>query len=534
VHFPRNRLLVTLLFISAAIAGSMPQEKDSRAGVSGTVTNAATGAPIPRAHVQLYLGGRSYGALTDINGRFAISQLPGGESSISIEAPGFQSPSIFSGSAVNRLVLGPDEQRKDLNIALTRFGAISGCVFDANGRPLQGIAMSVLSIEGVTEGEVSDPDGQYRIGNLPPGRYRVQADPALTAVKLPPEIRTDGTAEIHYAPTYYSSSLTTESASRVDVLPGAEVTGIDIRLVRTPIIAVRGTVTGIPAAGIKEVYIYANKVEPPLVQGKSVRRMFSISSRANPDGTFALWRLDPGSYILTARSYPEGWGSPPAVITVGGKDIDGIAVHLIQLFDISGLIIADDSRALLPRISFGAGLNEIPQISLQGITTRTMLFSEVAADRSFHITRIQPDQYSVHLTWNAYVKSMRLGSTNIEGPDLDPRSDSKGGALTATVSSAVGQISGVVRNAAGAVPYARVALLSEAGGIWDNPSVLSSRSDGTYAFANLTPGKYKLITLDRGVANARALRYHLDDYADVLESVEIHSGERLIRNLRQH
>jgi hypothetical protein len=66
---------------------------------------------------------------------------------------------------------------------------------------------------------------------------------------LPLEIRADGTAEVNYAATYYPSALDHKSAARVEVAPAAEVTGIDIKLVRTRITHVTGKVIGAPPGG---------------------------------------------------------------------------------------------------------------------------------------------------------------------------------------------------------------------------------------------------------------------------------------------
>jgi hypothetical protein len=485
VRIPSGKWQLPCLFFIAAVAIGLPQQTDSRAEVSGRVTNSATRTPILRAHVTLY-GQQRYGALTGIDGKFSIAQLPGGEYIVSVDAPGFQSPPSFWDAPTDRLVLRPAEHKDDLNLTLTPLGAICGRVLDAEGLPLQGMAMSALSVEGVTVGQLSDPDGQYRIGNLPPGKYRVQAAPGSSG-HLAPEIRSDGTTEVHYAPTYYPSSLTMESAAPLDVSPGAERTEIDIRLVRAPIVAVRGTVSGI-AAGKPDLYILSRKIEPPQSGGNRIRR-FVDQRRANPDGAFVIWRLDPGSYILSAQTYAESWASPPVEIVVGDTDVVGVSLRLTPLLDISGKILPGDSGARLPSPPANASLSETPQFILQGQTGNSSYFSVIAPDGSFHLTKVRPERYSVYLSWEAYVKSMRLGSTDIEGPILDLRDSHGGGALTVTASSAQGQISGVVRNAAGPAAYARIALLSERGEFLGTPAVLTAGSNGTYTFTNLTPGK---------------------------------------------
>jgi hypothetical protein len=335
VRTPSGKWQLAWLFVIAAAAVGLPQQTDSRAEVSGRVTNSATGKPILRAHVTLS-GQQRYGAITGADGKFSIARVPAGEYIVSVDAPGFQPPSSFLDAPIDRLVLRPAEHKDDLNVALIPLGAISGRVVDIDGRPLQGMTMSALSVEGVTIGELSDPDGRYRIGNLPPGKYRVQAMPASSG-NLPPEIRTDGTTEVHHAPTYYPSSLTMSSATQLDIAPGTECTGIDVQMIRGSIVAVRGAVSGIPA-GERDIYVLARKIEPPQSGGRRIRR-FVDQRRVNPDASFVIWRLDPGSYILSAQAYREGWASPPVEVVVGDKDVAGVALRLTPVLDISGKVL---------------------------------------------------------------------------------------------------------------------------------------------------------------------------------------------------
>ena len=63
-----------------------------------------------------------------------------------------------------------------------------------------------------------------------------------------------------------------------------------------------------------------------------------------------------------------------------------------------------------------------------------MNFNEV------HLSKVSPGRYLVHLTWGAYVQSMLLGSTDIDGAILDLRNGSNGAALTVHASSITGEI----------------------------------------------------------------------------------------------
>ncbi len=529
-----GKWLLALLLQSAAATG-LPQTADSRASVAGRVSNSATGAPIVRAHVSLNGDRQKYGALTGVDGKFSIAHLPAGQYIITVDAPGFQSPPAFWDVPIDRVDLRPGERKDDLDLILIPLGAISGRVLDSRNRPLQGIALSALGIEGMIEGEMSDPDGRYRLGGLSPGSYCVLAAPRSVG-NLAPEIRSDGTAEVHHAPTYYPASLAVESATRLVVAPGSERTGIDIRLVRTPIVAVKGNVLDIPS-GVSEVSVVVHKIDPPRAPTDGLSnygRRFADARRVNPDGSFVIWRLDPGSYLLSAQSYPDGWVSPPVEVKVAAENIRGIMPRLVPLSDISGRIVPDDIGAQLPAIPPNASLAETPQISLRGGTSNAWYSSVIASDGSFHLTRVLPERYHVYLSWGPYVKSMSLASSEIDGAMLDLRNGSQGTSLTVTASSAQGQISGVVRDASGPAAYARVALLSEKGGIEGNLAVLSARSDGTYNFPDITPGKFRLLALDAGVVHAGGLRYFLEEYADIIETVEIQSGDKLTLDLRRH
>jgi hypothetical protein len=259
----------------------------------------------------------------------------------------------------------------------------------------------------------------------------------------------------------------------------------------------------------------------------------AIQRNVNQDGSFVQWRLDPGSYILSVQSYPEDWVSPPVEINVADKDIGGVAMRLMHPSDISGRILFDNEEARFPPTPPNASLAQHPQIQIQGQTSNSNYYSIIADDGSFHFKNVRPERYSVYTGYieeDRYVKAMRLGSTNIQGSILDLRNGFGDGALTVTVSSAAGEISGIVRNASGPVPYARILAVRESEENW---KLAVAGSDGRY-ISDLIPGRYKLLVLDPGVINANAIRYFLDDYADIIEPVEVRAGEKTTRNLRQH
>ena len=163
-----------------------------------------------------------------------------------------------------------------------------------------------------------------------------------------------------------------------------------------------------------------------------------------------------------------------------------------------------------------------------------MSYGVIAADGSFHLTRVSPGLYAVRLSWGPYVKSMRLGETEIRGDVVDLRNFSGGAALTVTAGSPDARISGVVRGADGPVAGARVALLPEVITRFEGFRSVSARPDGTYSFTNVAPGKYTLLVLDADASRGMAIGNLLGDYADIIVPVEIHPGDRVTQELRQH
>lgn len=91
---------------------------------------------------------------------------------------------------------------------------------------------------------------------------------------FPPEVRTDGTREAHYADTNYGA--------RMKVAPGADAAGIDIALMPAPIVRVSGRITGFPSNTGLSIQLHHDN------------SMTTVNATMKKDGTFEIWRLDPG------------------------------------------------------------------------------------------------------------------------------------------------------------------------------------------------------------------------------------------------
>jgi hypothetical protein len=541
---PTFALTFLLLALCAALPAQLVLPGAAPASVSGIVTNSLTGEPILRAHVVLHCSTfgpddipQTYGALTNQEGKFTITQLPPGRYTASAERVGFvMLPKTVSASNFN-FPLAPGDKKEDFNLILTPAGAIIGRVLDAAGEP---VPNAMVRVEGNEGGETAatDEQGGYRIGGLRPGKYRVHASPRPSQFSSSAEVRTDGTEDIHYSATYYPDSLARTSARRLDVGPAAELSGIDIRLVRTGILSVSGKVSGMPGGNMR------TGIEVTRVGENGSSRAETI---VKPDGSFTISPMDPGKYTLAAVSYGQSplhnLRSAPLEIELAGASLEHIELRMIPPFEVPGQMRFDDDRSRLPtqRLSRQgqppAAQPPVPprQIHLQAVTgfMGNELAAEIGADDSFTLENVLPGRFHVLLSWGpAYVRSVRIGSTETEGDILDVR-NGPAGPVTIAVSSLMCQVAGTVSDSSGPPANTRVVLVPEAS---SGRGFQSARvkADGTYVFIALAPGKYTLAATD-GDFNPN--RYEpgaaLEDYEDVAESIDLRPGDKITKDLKR-
>ena len=537
------------LFLALAIAApgftqtqpQPPRADEKPASVEGEVRNMITGLPVERAHVSLrrYVNGGwdRYGAQTNAEGKFSILGIPAGNYQVTMDRVGYVVPAEVTRG---QMTLRPDEKKSNYKVKLIPVGSISGRVLDADGVPLEGLSVEAEFAGRTDRSAMTDDRGQYRIGGLHPGKYRVRAKGQ--GIPTPPEIRTDGSAEVNYAATYHPGALDTQSATPVMVGAATEVTGIDIRMVRTPIVRFGGKVSGIPAG-----------VKPVVVQVQRNGNYGAGGAQVKPDGSFEIWRLSPGKYTASAMANNSGelLRSVPVDFEMGDSDVENIELRILPPEDIKGQLAFDDEMAKprppqqqpgqqsTPQTAPGAPTSQQPQAQrpMRRITLREpnnmaqMKMADVADDGSFTLEKVAPGKYQVNLMgYPAFVKSVRIGQTGEDGPTLDVRSGVNGGELTVTLSSAWAAISGVVSDDKGPCAGARVTVRDSEKRNITNGTM--SGADGTYTIKNLPPGKYKLLVLDEGETNLMTSEANLDDFDDRAESIELRPKETLTRDLK--
>ena len=542
----RNSAAPVLMVAAAAIGLAQqtqtPRADEKPASVTGEVRNAMSGMPVERAHISLRRynngGWDKYGALTNAEGKYTIGGIPAATYQVTLDRVGFVAPLEVTRSA---LVLKAGEKKDDFKVKLVPVGAISGRVLDAEGQAVEGI--NVYAETGTASqrtGGVTDDRGQFRIGGLSPGKYRVRAVPQ--SLPLPPEIRTDGTVEVYYAATYHPGTVDEKAGTRVIVGPGTDVSGVDIRMVRTPIVRLAGKVSGIPE-GAKNVFVQVMQANG----GQS-----SSAGQVKADGSFEIWRPNPGKYNMRAmyNSSGEMMSSGAVEVEVGESDIENVELRLMASEDIRVQVNFDDEmakqapQAARPQSAQSTpggaqGTPQAPPPRPRGrITLRElngmgqMRMADVTEDAPFTIPKVMPGKYLVIVTgYGGYVKSVRLGETTGDGPVLNLNQGSGGAAVTVTLSSAYGEISGTVQDDKGLAAGAQVVLRDKR---YNQPIMRSvaSGADGTYTMKSVAPGMYQLLVVDESESHTITSEPVADDFDDLGETVEVRAKETVKRDLR--
>jgi Carboxypeptidase regulatory-like domain len=152
------------------------------ATISGVVTSAATGKPLPGICVEVQdESANSYyfeAARSGSGGGYRLNQVPtgsylvwfsGGCGNTGSYAPrAYGNTSVFAPQPIK--VTTPGQAVTGIGAAMQPGATITGAVTSSGGRKLSGICV-YAEVLGGQGGEANSADGHYWLGNLPPGQY---------------------------------------------------------------------------------------------------------------------------------------------------------------------------------------------------------------------------------------------------------------------------------------------------------------------------------------------------------------------------
>jgi hypothetical protein len=483
---------------------SRPQQPTSfDCAIDGSVVNSQTGEPIARAHLTLNSAGSAASTSTDSSGRWSLSNVACGPAPLLVTRTGFlqqarRAANLVSGSPVH-----------DMKIELTPQSVFYGKVLDDQGDPVMGAEVAVF-IARIAEGRLSfqrnfgsntNDLGEYRVPNITRGKYIVCSS-ARNAQER---------GDLVGVQTCYPGPLEGGAPSAMDVPAGREIK-VDFTLRQTPVVHVRGTVTGLPEG--RNI-------------GLSIVPRGPAASQVNPgggngrDGKFDF-RVPAGSYMISADYFEGGKHLLARVpIEVGATDIDNVTVAMNGGFAVTGQVrINSQSQQTSARSQFGMNLRPVEP------TTGAGQLKWDADHTSFAFNDMSPGAYRFDVFPPApfYVKSATLAGQDILNNEFSVAQAA--GPIEIVLSDDGGSIEGDAVNADGQLVTGGIIALRDG-----RATVIQSA--GHFKLQNLAPGDYAVYAWDDANQVPYADQDWMRRYAGSGTAVTVSAGQNAQVKLTQ-
>ena len=484
-----------------ATSNSNQTSSDRTARFEGQVISATTGDPLKKATVELRMptGDRTsavghYVSATDAQGHFLFEEVQPGNYTLTASRVGYVTEKVLTSGPISTLKFVAGQKLTDFTIKLTPQGSIYGRITDEDGDPVRETDLELLhwtyqngkkELRQAIPGSLSvDDDGTFMIGYLPAGRYYLRATHQTVSASTPGR---RGEPQEWYIPTYFPNSIDASGAASIQVSPGVELRGIDIRLRKARVFRIRGSV----AIGVSGTLQNLILQLTPKDGGAGQNKVVSL------DGTFEIANVLPGAYTLesvttsittlTDRATGEVTRTPPlagrVALSITDSDLDGVRLPVTGGGEITGKLKAEDPLALPANLKVRLRRGALSFDSDQD-----------KSDGTFRVRGLAPDEYRLIVSGLAdgvYVKRIKFGEQDITHRKLDLSSGATSGDLEIILSPNGGEITGIVRNEKGdAIADSTIQLTRDDD---DAPiPTVSTDQNGAFRIRSLAPGDYRV------------------------------------------
>lgn len=514
---PRALLILAwTLAVMAQIRPSRPTVP-GQGGIEGIVADAASHEPLKKA--QVVLSGPTEAAMTvvtDSAGRFAFHALPAGSYYLNASKPGYNPPQALLGFETPGAVsVGEAEQKKGVELRLMPDSAITGRVSNEDGYPVRGCTVSAVqpgyehnrrSLRSVA-GTATDGKGEYRLHNLPPGRYYVLAHcrvelPAAHPLMPPGDPRTPHET---YQAQFYGGGPDPSTATRLTLAAGASLGSVDFKVARAPAFTLSGSFTGSDPEAL------AGEVNVLLLPANRLMRTLMISGAgAEPrSNRFRIASVAPGSYRLFAFAAREGhMFTAQRALEVGATQPDPVELSLMGGAELKGAVRFDsDDHPPLGNCHIALAPVEGPWFVPQPRT-------QMDNDGSFTLPGVLPGRWRLIVSVPGYVKTVTLGGQQVSPYGFEIAAGAAG-PLHIVMGAKLAEVHVSVDGAPPGGSFSAL-IFPEDSGRWG--AGLERAATGTGAgpvdFGALPPGRYRVFATD--IQNP----WPILQRADLLEALE--------------
>jgi protocatechuate 3,4-dioxygenase beta subunit len=539
---------------SAGFGGSTAQQALRK--VQGKVVQ-GDGQGIRKVKVSLS-GPQQYSAVTDENGQFTFEGVEAGAYVVQLERSGY-APDQKASRERQIIKVAAEQDTLDLVFHMVAAGVLSGKIVDLDGDPLRNFTVQAIastdgavSIRRMPRGlqhAVTNDLGEYRIPDLPPGKYFVKATPQANEVPPPsPGDKESAKGRLAYAPTYFPGTLDKQQAAFVEVLAGATATA-DFGVQTSRVYRVSGTIVGLSWPPIPKPTETENEG-----QGQIAVLMASAGNgqilligktgemkqeRFARDGKFEFTDVLPGTYQAQVMIFSMSGMSPSlkmqkirAPIEVNGADVDGLQLQVEPGGDVSGKFRMDSDEKIDWK-GLNVALLEVPEPGTEnpGFGVMGGGVSMVKQDGSFEIKDASAGEYQLYVGASSdkyrdyYTKSVLLhgqevadtGFTVGPGTVLDVVVSAKGAAIEGTVVDGAGK----------PVPDATVVTVPSSGKLGRPDAYQSGQTDekGHFLLRGMNPGEFLVLAFEQRQGNSRSPEFAAK-YESQGEKVQLDEGAK--------
>jgi carboxypeptidase family protein len=451
------------------------------AKLQGQLLNQVTGEAIRRANLTLRPegGGTNLKAVSDNEGKFSIENIDPGRYTLLAERQGFVTQGYrarYPNGPGTVLDLKASQLLKDLAFTLTPQGVIAGRVMDDEGEPVAGLSIQVLHyrylmgrkrlIPAATALVVTNDLGEFRAPNLAPGRYYVATTPQrLTDLQRGTERSIAKGPEEAPVPTYYPNAADASAASMVDVGPGAEVRGIDIRLRKARVFRVSGTlVNALTGTPMSPAMLIVFRRESGGMSTVPVS-MYQVQS---DKGAFELRNIPPGAYtVLATSTNPQDMMLMMTSLDVSDQNIEDLTISLGSGVDIP--VTGKLEGAPPPLDNTSAPANQATDLSnvrivlnMEDNPLASLSTVQLGKESKAVLKKVNVDKYKLIVTGlpsGTYLKSAKFGDVDAFESGIDLRHGGRG-TLELVIAAPAAELTGVAHNDKGEpMPGATVTLV---------------------------------------------------------------------------
>jgi hypothetical protein len=455
--------------LSATERRDAAQSPAGPATIKGTVVDALSSAPLRRAIVTARSAEIPEGlsAITDDDGGFSIVAVPAGRVTIAAVKPGYLAGGFGSGGWGRPTVAAAVTSGELLQVVirLNKASVMTGVIRDQRGQPASNLkvfaidarspaaptpsAQSILSI-----GVVTDDRGVYRLYDLPPREYlicaaaRTELDDDITqrstaetdavlarlrsrsqVVSLPAQEAIAPPQVVALGPVFYPGTASLRAAARIKLAPGEVREGLDFNLASLSLTTIEGTVFSSDGPLPKSIAISIDP-EDSLLIFAFANAFPRLVDAPGADGHFKYGSIAPGHHVITARGDRV---APPS-----GPGRGDIGIKLPP----AGEITTTETMYALEEVDVG---NQ----PVRGVAVRFQRGSKLAG-------RVTLDPAAVAIPPAIDWTKVRVG---LAMPGHRTSMSVKGAAV---------------------------------GNIFEAPFPIPLRADGTFEFASVAPGRYRI------------------------------------------